>query len=105
MCDTRLGGVGHGATELLQSHLFTGDGLDHVGASDEHVAGVVHHEDEICHGRAVDRTTRAGSHDDGDLRDDARGLHVAAKDAAVRIKRHHAFLDARAGAIIESDHR
>ena len=30
-------------------HLLVGDGLHHVGAGDEHVARVAHHEDEIGH--------------------------------------------------------
>ena len=41
----------------------------------------------------------------GDLRDDARREHVAQEDVAVAAERHDAFLDARAGAVVEADER
>ena len=47
----RLRGVAHGTTELFERDLFAGDGLDHIRAGDEHVAGLVDHEDEVRHRR------------------------------------------------------
>ena len=44
------------------------------------------HEDEVGHGRAVDRAAGARAEDHADLRDDARGLHVAVEDAAVAVE-------------------
>ena len=44
---------------------------------------LVDHEDEVGHGRAVDRAAGARAHDHADLRDDARRLHVAVEDPAV----------------------
>ena len=46
-----------------------------------------------------------GPEDHADLRDHARRLHVAREDPAVRVERHDTFLDARAGAVVEADHR
>ena len=47
-----LGGVGDRAAQFLLRHDLVGHGLDHVGAGDEHVAAVLHHEDEVGHRRA-----------------------------------------------------
>ncbi len=103
--DRRLGRVHLGAAELLGRHRLVGHGLHDVGAGDEHVARVAHHEDEVGHGRRVDVAARARPHDDGDLRDDARGQHVAQEHLAVAAERVDAFLDARAAGIEEADDR
>ena len=78
-----LGVVGHGAAQVLKADLLAGDALDDVRAGDEHVGGVLHHEDEVGHGRGVDRAAGGGSHDGRDLGDDAGGDGVAIKDLAV----------------------
>jgi hypothetical protein len=41
-------------------HVFVRDGLDHVGPGDEHVAGSVHHKNEIGERGRVHRTAGAG---------------------------------------------
>ena len=91
------------AAQLFGRDGLVGDGLHHVGAGDEHVARVLHHEDEVGHGRRVDVAARARPHDDGDLRDDAGGQHVAQEHLAVAAERRHAFLDARAAGIEQAD--
>ena len=47
----RAGGVAHGATELLEGHFLARHRLHDIGAGDEHVTRLVHHEDEIRHRR------------------------------------------------------
>ena len=47
----------------------------------------------------------ARAKDQRDLRDDAGGHHVALEHLAVRGERTHAFLDARAARVTETDHR
>ena len=101
--DAGLGVVGHGAAELVFGDLFVGDGLDDVGAGDEHVGGLVDHEDEVGDGGRVDGAAGAGAHDGGDLRDDAGGERVAQEDVGVAGERHHAFLDAGAAGVVEAD--
>ena len=98
------GVVGHGAAQLFLGDVLVGDGLDDVGAGDEHVAGVVHHEDEVGDGGRVDGAAGAGSHDGGDLRHHAAGQRVAQEDIGIAGQRDHAFLDARAAGIVEADH-
>ena len=96
----------HGcATELFGGDDLVGNGLHHIGAGDEHVAGVLHHEDEVGHGRRIDVAAGAGAHDHGDLRDHAGGDHVAAKHIGVSCECGDAFLDARAAGIVEADDR
>ncbi len=72
---------------------------------DEHVARVPNHEDEVGERGAVDVAARARAHDDGDLRDDAGGDHVAAEDFAITAERRHALLDAGAARVEEADDR
>ena len=102
---TRLGGVAHGAAELLEGDVLAGDRLHHVGAGDEHVRGALHHEDEVGHGRRVDGAAGARPQDHADLGDHARRRDVAVEDAAVGVQRDDALLNARPGAVVEPDHR
>ena len=75
--------VGHGAAQVLEADLLPGDALDDVGPGDEHVGGVLHHEDEVRHGRGVDRAPGGGAHDGGDLGDDPAGDGVPVEDLPV----------------------
>ena len=79
--------------------------LHHVGAGDEHVGAVLHHEDEVGHRRRIDRAAGAGPHDQRHLRHHARGQHVALEHLGIAGERGDALLDARAAAVIEADHR
>ena len=94
-----------GAAKLLGGHRLVGDGFDDIGAGDEHVAGVAHHEDEIGHRRRIDVAARARPHDQRDLRDDARGQHIALEHFAIAAERRHALLDARPAGVEQADDR
>ena len=77
------GVVGHGAAEFLLGDFLVGDGLDDVGAGDEHVGSFAGHENEIGDRRRIDGAARAGAHDGADLRDDAAGQRVAQENIGV----------------------
>ena len=98
-----LGVVGHGAAQLLLGHHLTQNRLDHIGSGDEHVAGLLHHENEIGHGRGIHRSTGARSHDGGNLRDHAGSDGIAVENLAVAGERIDTFLDAGAAGIVEAD--
>mmetsp|Transcript_5902 Transcript_5902/g.14528 ORF Transcript_5902/g.14528 Transcript_5902/m.14528 type:complete len:493 (-) Transcript_5902:134-1612(-) len=100
-----LGVVGGGAAQFLGGHLLVGHGLHHLGAGDEHVAAVLHHEDEVGHGRRIHRTAGAGPHDQADLRDDAGGQHVLLEHVGIAPEARHALLDARAARVVQADDR
>ena len=100
-----LGVVGHGAAQVLEADLFAGDALDDVRAGDEHIGGILHHEDEVRHGRRIDRTAGGGAHDGRNLRDDAAGDGVPIEDLAVAAKRIHPFLDAGPAGVVEAHQR
>src|SRR6185295_6287600 len=72
-------GVHRRAAELFRGDDLVGDGLHHVGTGDEHVRGVLHHEDEVGHGGRIDVAAGARPHDDADLRDYARRNDIAAE--------------------------
>ena len=101
---TRLGHVGVRAAQFFHRHLLAGDGLDDVGAGDEHLAGLVDHHDEVGE-RGVHVTTGGSTDDERDLRDDTRGADVAVEDLPVEAEGDDAFLDAGAGAVIDADQR
>ena len=103
--DRRFRRVHLRAAELLRRHVLVGHRLHHIGAGDEHVARVAHHEDEVGHRRRIDVAARARPHDDGNLRDHAGGQHIALEHLAVAAERGDAFLDARAAGIEQADDR
>ena len=92
-----------GAAQGLGFHLFMGDGLDDLGPGDEHVAGLLHHDDEVGDGRGVDRPAGAGSHDDRDLGNDPGTLDIPSEDLPVAAQADHPFLNPGAAGIIEAD--
>ena len=97
--------VRHRAAELFLGHLLVRDRLDHVGAGHEHVARVLHHDDEVGDRRRVDGAAGARPHDRGNLRHHARRERVAQEDVGVAAEREHAFLDARAARVVQPDDR
>ena len=97
--------VGHRAAERLEVDLLARDRLDDLGAGDEHVRGLLHHEDEVGHRGGVDRAARARAHDQRDLRDHARALDVADEHVAVGAERDDALLDPRAAGVVDADDR
>ena len=95
----------HGAAQFFGRHFFGRDRLDDGRARDEHLARVLDHEDEIRDGWAVDGAARTRSHDDRDLRDNARGGRIAEEDAAKARERIDALLDAGTTRIVDADAR
>ena len=105
MRDARDRVVRHGAAQGFRRDFFRRDRLDDGRSRDEHLARVLDHVDEVRDGRAVDSAARARSHDDGDLRHDARSRRVAVEDARIARKRVNGFLDACAARVVDADAR
>ena len=105
MSDAGLGVVAHRPAQLLELDLLSGHCLDHLGAGDEHVRGLLDHEDEVGHRRRVDGAAGTGTHDQADLGDHSRALHVADEDVAVGPERDDSLLDAGAAGVVDPDHR
>jgi hypothetical protein len=97
--------VGARAAQLLGRDDLVGHGFDHVGPGDKHVGGIAHHEDEVGHGRRIDRAAGAGAHDHGNLRDNARRLDIAPEHFRIAGQGGDALLDTGAAAVVEADHR
>ncbi len=100
-----FGVVGHGAAQIFLADLLPGDALDDLGPGDEHVGGVLHHEDEVRHGRGVDRAPGGGSHDGGNLGDDAASDGVPVENLPIGAQRIHALLDAGPAGVVEPHKR
>ena len=97
--------MGQCATELFEGDVLAGDRLDDVRTGDEHVACVLHHEDEVRQRRGVDTAAGARTQDDRDLGYDARRARVADEDPPVGVQSGDALLNACAGSIVQSDDR
>lgn len=69
--DTRNLAMHLSSTELLLCHSLLGNSLHYIGASHEHVRGILDHESEIGKCWRVDSSTGARSHDQGELRDNS----------------------------------
>ncbi len=95
--------VGGGAAQLFLGDLFVRDGADDIRAGDEHVGGLVDHEDEVGDGGRVDSAAGAGAHDGGELRHDTGGERVAEKDVRIAGERDDALLNARAAGVVQPD--
>src|SRR5258706_194310 len=105
MCDSRYPIVSGRATEFFFGYVFVRHGLDHVGAGNEHVGGVLDHDVEVGDRRTVDGAPRTWAHDATDLRHDAAGQSIAQKNVRVPAEADYAFLYARAAGIVETDDR
>jgi hypothetical protein len=95
--------VGIGGGELFERGGLAGGGLDDIGTADEHVGVPARHDDEVGERGRVGGTAGAGTGDDGDLRNDSGGEHIAEEDLAVAGECLDAFLDARSAGVVNAD--
>src|SRR5947209_5968069 len=91
------------SAKLFGSDSLVRHGLHDVGPGHEHIARVPHHEDEVGHRRRIDVTAGARPHDHRNLRNDARGEHIALEHFAIAAKRRDAFLNAGAAGVEQAD--
>ena len=103
--DAGLRRVRHRAAQLFEGNVLTGDGLDDLGAGDEHLRDAFDHDREVGDRRRVHRAAGARAGDQADLRNHPRGLNVAPKNLGVTAQADDAFLDPRAARIVDADHR
>lgn len=118
MSDTRLSGVRDESSKLILSQLFSGLGLNYVGAGNEEVRGILYHENKISHGRAIYGTTcerlrcKTGSvhtgaraHNERDLRDDTGADDISLEDLTIPSQRVDTLLDTSTSAVVDANDR
>ena len=88
--------VGHRAAQGFRGDFFGRNGFDDLRAGDEHLAGVLYHEDPVGQGRGIHRAARRRSHDAGDLGNNTGSQGVFEEDLAVAGQSVNRFLDPRA---------
>jgi hypothetical protein len=91
--------------EFFLGNVGVGHGLDNVGTSDEHVRRVLHHHVEVRDRGTVNRAAGARAHDATDLRDYAARQGVTQKDVGITAEANHAFLDAGAARVVQTNNR
>src|SRR5664279_1684971 len=97
--------VGGGSAEFLLGHHFAGHGTNDIRPGNEHVGGVLDHEDIVGERRGVDSSAGTGSLDDADLRDDSGRANRAAKDPTESSERGYPLLNPGTSAIVEAYYR
>ena len=90
-------------TQFFHADVLAGDGFNHIGACDEHLAGLVHHDDKVGQRRRVDGASGSWPADDRDLRNDSRSTGVSFEDFTVFSKRNNTLLDACPTRVQDSD--
>lgn len=80
---SRDGTVHIGPAEVVGCDVFSGDGLDHVRASEKHLPDVPHHEDDVGQGGRVSSASRTGPEYHTDLGNNAGAAHIAPEDFPV----------------------
>src|SRR6266496_4616725 len=85
----------HSTALLFKGDVLMGDGLQHIGAGDEHVTGLFHHKNKVSNGWGVDRAASAGAHNSRNLWYNAGGQRIAQKNIRICSEADHAFLDTR----------
>ncbi len=94
--------VNLGAAEFLQSHGFAGHILNDLGAGNDHLALFFNHDDKIRQGRGIDRYPGTGSHDGGNLGNDAGCGRVPVKHAGNPLGGKKAFMEPPAAGVKQS---
>ncbi len=95
----------HGAAQIFKADFLAGNGFNDFRAGDEHVAGVFHHKNPVCHGGRIHGASGCGSHDGRYLGDNAGRQGIAVKNLTETRQRIHAFLNSGAAGIVHADKR
>src|ERR1044071_5913997 len=90
-------------TEIFQGHLFAGNFLDDRRSGDEHLAGALHHENEISQCRGIRRNANARSHDCGDLWYGAGRDLILIENLTDGSRYIEPFLNSCSGGVVETD--
>ena len=103
--DAGLEVVDRRATQLIKRDLLAGRRCDDVRTRHEHVRVLSCHDDEVGEGRLIHSATGAGTQDDRNLGNQARGLARLLEDAAVLGQGDDALLDTSTARILNTDDR
>ena len=100
---TALAAVGVGAAQLFFTYLFVRNGFHDVGAGNEHVAFLLHHEDEVGEGGRVAGSAGTRAEYGRDLGYDTRSDGVLVEYRGISREAVHALLYAGASRVVEGN--
>ena len=97
--------MGHSAAQLFLGYVFTGYGLNNCRAGNEHLGGVLNHVDEVGQSRAVYSAACGGTHDSGNLGNNAGSDGVFEEDLTIASQSVDSFLDTSTAGIVQANQR
>src|SRR2546425_3399478 len=103
--DSALGVVESCASKLFEINVLIENGFDDVWSRYEHVARLVDHYCEICHGRGIHCASRARTHHSRYLRDHSRGKNVAKEYLSITAEADNPLLDSSSSRVVNPDDR
>src|SRR5436190_18756848 len=77
--------------QFFKGNIFVGNGLQNIGASDEHVTRLFDHKDKVCNSWRVNGSARAWPHNRGNLRYNSGCQRVTQKYVRVSTQANHAL--------------
>ena len=95
----------HSAAEVFCCHFFRRNGFDNCRTGNKHLAGVLHHIDEVGQSRRVHGAASARSHDYGNLGNNAGCQSVFVEDFAISCQSVNRFLNTSAAGIVDANDR
>ena len=96
--------MGIRSAQILRRDLLARGGRYHRGTGDKHLTLLFHHDNQVRQGGGVDRAARAGTHDDGDLRDTSGRAGVAVENLPIAGQGVHRLLNAGAAGVAQAHH-
>lgn len=97
--------MGHGTAEGFCRNIFSGNSLDDLRTGDEHLAGLIHHEDKVGNSRRINSAAGTGSHNYGNLRDNAGCDGVIVEYFTESGQGIDPFLDPGTAGVVEANDR
>ena len=102
---TGFRGVHARAAQIFLRHILARHCLDYLRPGEEHIRGILHHQDEIGQCRGIYRSACTRTENAGNLRNHTGCLDVTLEDIGITAQSVDTFLDTCAARIIDTDTR
>ena len=97
--------MGFPAGQFLQGYLLAKLGLDDGRSGDAHISGIFTLDEKVLHYRVISLSSKAGSHQQGDLWNDTGGAYLGFEKHPVGFKGIHTFVETCPTRVVHADYR